>query len=409
MVAASPGNAIRVERWPSERPLAAIVWLTALALWFFIALSVIGILYAVFLGLFFFLAHLAFIAHLRGNAVRLSAEQLPELHERVRQLSARIGLDPVPDAYLLQSGGALNALATRFLGTNLIVLYSDLLEACGENEAARDFIVAHELGHLHAGHLRWSWLLIPGLAMPFLGHAYSRAREYTCDRYGIAASVDRERALDGLSVLAAGAGHAPRVNRRALVAQRADLESGFMKLGSWLFTHPSIAHRLAALEPSLGDGHLAPVGGRIRALALAALLAAIPVGGFAASLWVLGKFGSALAPSAAPVRLAPPEDRLRPAAEAGLSALAAAVEDHQARFSTPPADLDALYAHWATLNPDEPEPRDPYDGLRFGYVVTGASYSIMSAGPSPESSDDDITWDSDVSHSETLPESGNAP
>lgn len=250
MNAADSSAPIRIEPWPSERGLAAVVWIVALSTWLFLAFSLGGILYALLIGAFFFVAQLLFIARVRGSAVRVSPEQLPELYECVRELSARIGLDRAPDAYVMQSGGVLNALATRCLGSNLIVLYSDLLDACGENVPARDFIVAHELGHVHAGHLRWSWLLFPALAMPFLGHAYSRAREYTCDRYGIAASDDRERALDGLCVLAAGGAQARRVNRRALAAQRYDLEPAWMKLASWLFTHPSIAHRLAALDPA---------------------------------------------------------------------------------------------------------------------------------------------------------------
>ena len=236
----------RADRWPSERPLRVLVWLAAVGLWIALAVSLVGIAYAVFLGIFFFIAHIMFITHLRGNAVRLSPDQMPELYERVAALSGRIGLRKVPDAYVVQAGGALNALATKFLRSNFIVLYSDLLEACGDNTDARDFIIAHELGHLHAGHLRLRWLLLPGLFIPFLGTAYSRACEYTCDRYGFATSTDTERALDGLCILAAGGSHGPRVNRRSLVAQRSDLNTIWMKIGHWLSTHPPIAHRLAA-------------------------------------------------------------------------------------------------------------------------------------------------------------------
>lgn len=220
---AAAANAIRLDRGPSERALGMLVWMVAIGAWIFLALSPIGIASAIALGLVFFLAHLAFAAHLRGSAVR-------------------------------SSGGALDALATQFPGTNMIVLYSDLLEACGNDEPARDFGIAHEHGHLHAGHLRWHWFLTPGLAIPFRGHASSRARESTCDRYGIAASTDRARALDGLGVLAAGGMHAKLVHRRARVAQRSYLESVPMRLGRWLFTHRSIAHRLAAPRQRVGPG-----------------------------------------------------------------------------------------------------------------------------------------------------------
>jgi hypothetical protein len=46
----------------------------------------------------------------------------------------------------MQAGGNLNAFATRFRKANFVVLYSELLSACGDNTAARDMIIAHELG-----------------------------------------------------------------------------------------------------------------------------------------------------------------------------------------------------------------------------------------------------------------------
>jgi hypothetical protein len=93
----------------------------------------------------------------------------------------------MPEVYLQQQDGAINAFATRFLRSHMVVLMADLLEACGSNDAARDMIIGHELGHIRAGHLRFHWVLLPVAFVPFVGSALSRAREYTCDRYGRAA------------------------------------------------------------------------------------------------------------------------------------------------------------------------------------------------------------------------------
>ena len=149
------------DRWPSELPLLLFTILTALGIWLLLFVSIIGVAYGVFIGLAMYLAHLAFVTHLRGSAIRLGEDQLPDLYRRVCLLSARAGLENVPEVYLLESGGALNALATKFLGSSIVVLYSSLLEACGEDEAARDTVIAHELAHLRAGHLRFRWM--PGL------------------------------------------------------------------------------------------------------------------------------------------------------------------------------------------------------------------------------------------------------
>src|SRR4029453_4203886 len=146
-----------------------------------------------------------------------------DLFGSVERLSSRMGFAKTPEAYLIQEGGALNALATKFFKSEMIVLFSDLIDACGENHAARDMIVAHELGHLKEGHLRWHWHLLPGLLFPFLGQALSRAREYTCDRYGLAGSGDSRGALTGLAILAAGGKKGPEVNLKALAKQEENL------------------------------------------------------------------------------------------------------------------------------------------------------------------------------------------
>ncbi len=44
---------IEVTRWPTERPLRALVTLMAIVVWILLAFSLIGIVYAVLLGLFF--------------------------------------------------------------------------------------------------------------------------------------------------------------------------------------------------------------------------------------------------------------------------------------------------------------------------------------------------------------------
>src|SRR3954463_9178719 len=221
----SDSTPIVVERWPSEQPLFILAALVAAGLWGVIILTVIPLIYAIFLGLFFGLMRLGFIAYIRGSAGRLGPNQFPELHATVERLARRMELDDVPAAYLMQAGGSLNAFATRFFGANIIVLYSDLLEACGDNTAARDMIIAHELGHIKAGHVRSHLFLMPAAIVPFLLTALSRAREYTCDRYGLAGAESVDGAGLGLAILAAGAKHGPLVNRAELVRQRGDVES----------------------------------------------------------------------------------------------------------------------------------------------------------------------------------------
>jgi Zn-dependent protease with chaperone function len=270
---------IEVAPHPAEMPLRILLMLIAIGLWILFVVSVLGLIYGIFIGLFFFFAQLSLIAHLRGSSVKLGPDQLPGLYSRVVHIARRIGMDPIPDVYLRQSGGVLNAFATRFGQRRFVVLFSDLIRSCGNNLDALDFIIAHELGHIHRGHLNWRWLMAPGLLIPFLGTAYSRVCEYTCDRYGFLAASDPNRGLDGLCVLAAGSQFVSYVNKEAFVAQRDDLNTAFMTLGQWFATHPPLARRVAALAPSLnqsgGNGFSATAG----ALLILVVLFAGPVVG----------------------------------------------------------------------------------------------------------------------------------
>jgi len=270
---------VEVERWPSEVPLLLLCVLFSLAVYLVLLFTVIGLIYAACFAVFFFVAHAALMAHIRGSAVRLGPRQFPDLHRRVDEIAYQIGMEEVPAAYLMQAGGALNAFATRFLGLNVIVLYSELLEACGDNQAARDMIIAHELGHIRAGHLRFRWLIAPASLIPFLGTALSQAREYTCDRYGLVGAGERSGALMGLTILAAGGRHAPRVSQQELARQQEDLNTGWLTIGEWLSTHPPLAKRLAALEPALVADRPRLYAGRARAAIMVGFLAFVVLGG----------------------------------------------------------------------------------------------------------------------------------
>lgn len=122
-------SVIHVRRWPSERPLFAVCVAVSAVLWLILTISVIGLLYALAIALFFFIIQLSFVAHVRGDSVRIGPDQFPELHQRINEIAMKIGMKKLPAAYLMQGGGALNAFALRFARSHMIVLLSDLLEA----------------------------------------------------------------------------------------------------------------------------------------------------------------------------------------------------------------------------------------------------------------------------------------
>ena len=122
----------------------------------------------------------------------------------VVQGSAEIGLRRAPATFIRSSSGVINAAALKLLGYRYVWLNSALLDA--DTDAQVHFIVGHELGHHACGHLdRWRNLLkFPAHFVPFLGRAYSRARELSCDRIGAYLAHDLEASLSALQMLACG-------------------------------------------------------------------------------------------------------------------------------------------------------------------------------------------------------------
>lgn len=201
--------------------------------WFSIVVGTIGIalVYMLFFFIFYLFMQSAFISHLKGNGVRITEQQFPDLHQRVQQCCTKIGLDVPPEAYLIHADGMFNALATRFLGRNFIVLFSDIVDALEDDPEALNFYIGHELGHIHRKHLVWGPLLWPASMMPLLGPAYSRAREYTCDRYGTACCANPQSAANGLAALSAGEKRWKTINLNSY-AMQADESKGF-----WMSYH----------------------------------------------------------------------------------------------------------------------------------------------------------------------------
>lgn len=214
-----------------------------------LAISRIGLLIIVALILISVLLHGIMIGGIRRNGVKISEKQFPDLYEKAVKVAADMELKKVPEIYVIESQGMLNAFATRFFGKNLVVLYSDifeLVEEGGEEEVL--YVLAHEFAHLKRRHVLVSTLILPAMWMPFLGEAYSRACEYTCDRYAAYYVKSLEASKNALTMLAIGKELYRKVDKDAYMEQ-IQTESGFF---AWchekLSTHPHLPKRIYALS-----------------------------------------------------------------------------------------------------------------------------------------------------------------
>jgi Zn-dependent protease with chaperone function len=190
--------------YKNEKTLFGIMLALSAVLWIVLVLGTLGL--ALVYGLVFFLvycfAQSALISHIKGTGVQITEQQFPDLHHQIAACCDKLGQADQPDAYLMQMGGAFNAFATRFLGRDFLVLYSDVVDALADNPDALNFYIGHEIGHIKRKHLKWSTVLLPASLLPLVGAAYSRAREYTCDRHGLAACENPVNAEFGMAALA---------------------------------------------------------------------------------------------------------------------------------------------------------------------------------------------------------------
>jgi Zn-dependent protease with chaperone function len=222
---------------------SVLIWGVLLVITFGLALF-----YVLFGFLFYCVAQSALISYIKGNGVRITEEQFPDLKQQISACCRKLGLDEEPQAYLMQMGGMLNAFATRFLGRHFLVLYSDVVDGLADNPDALNFYIGHEIGHIKRKHLSWSTILMPASALPLIGPAYARAREYTCDRHGLAACDNPLNAEHGLAVLAAGGKRARMMNKQAYVDQARQTEGFWMSFHELVGDYPWLVKRMAAVR-----------------------------------------------------------------------------------------------------------------------------------------------------------------
>lgn len=219
--------------YPRERVLGVFTLLIGLLVWLLLVIGTFGgALIVLLLGFLVYLfAHSTLIAHIKGNGVALSEAQFPDLHAQFVACCEQLEMTQPPQAYVMNGNGGLNAFATKFLRSQYVVLLSDVVSAMKQHPDGVRFYIGHELGHLRMKHLSWHFLRWPVLWLPLVGAAYSRARESTCDRHGLACSSSPDHAARAIAALAAGGDRWQQLDVKAYLEQ-AGQSSGF-----WMSFH----------------------------------------------------------------------------------------------------------------------------------------------------------------------------
>ena len=262
---------------PKERTYFTIAVVLAIIGWLLLTLCTVGMVWIVLvvIGVLVWFSNGLLLAGLRSDAVEVHPNQLGRLDATFRDVCATLGLSHVPDLYILQSGGLLNAFATRHAGRHFVVIYSDMLEALGPDSRKMRFLLGHEIGHIQRNHLTRRLLLAPALFLPLLGPAYSRACETTCDRHGALASGDLDSSVRAMMTLAGGKMAGREMDLHHFAEQNRVRRGFFVSWYELISGYPTLSRRVHDLR-ALGGEH--PADGPARN-PLAYLFALVTIGG----------------------------------------------------------------------------------------------------------------------------------
>jgi len=236
-----------------ERSLGRITLVLGVLVWLLLVLGTFGValLVLAFGYLLYLFGQSALISHIKGNGVELTAEQFPDLYAHFEACCARLQINKTPQAYVLSGDGAFNAFATQFLGHSYVVLLSEVVDAMDTHPDGVRFYIGHELGHLRLKHLSGAFLRWPVLWLPLLGAAYSRARESSCDRHGLACSSSPENAARALAALAAGSKRWAQLNLAAYKRQLQRIAGFWASFHELTAGYPWISKRVARVQGQL--------------------------------------------------------------------------------------------------------------------------------------------------------------
>ncbi|WP_369797738.1 M48 family metallopeptidase [Nocardiopsis sp. CNT312] len=188
-------------------------------------------------------------ARQRAESVKISPTQFPEAYRTVTELSAVMGLHRVPEAYVRASGGRLATDASAHTTRRYLVLPDELFDPDGRprDPDALAFLVAHQIGHITAGHLSY-WRRVATLGaelVPGLGASLARAMEYTADDNAYACHPEGAHTVR----LFAGGTHLYTKVNMGEMADRARTDRGAtLLLYHLLSRRPSNTRRMAALR-----------------------------------------------------------------------------------------------------------------------------------------------------------------
>ena len=213
----------------------------------------------------------ALLLAFKANAVKVTENQYPDLHESLLRVCEVLDAEEVPELFVSQKP-VVNAGAVG-MSKPFIVLNSSLVELLGQDEV--EAVIGHEVGHILSGHVLYRTLLVILLSLtvfryPLAGLAvrpvlfalleWYRKSELSSDRAGLLAIQDPDASMRSLMHMAGGM-RGETLNLEEFVAQAEEyreggelLDSVYKVLNVLGLTHPFAVVRVAELKDWIDGG-----------------------------------------------------------------------------------------------------------------------------------------------------------
>jgi Zn-dependent protease with chaperone function len=241
--------------------LSGLAWLIAFLLPGFayfklgggVELYSIPLLAIVLLLLMHWIAREFFKAHIFGNSIRVNEMQFSEIYKIALEMAKKMGVVKIPDIFIVNMDGKINAFALRFIGHAYVVLYANLVDLMLKRNAVKEmrWVVGQEMAHHAAGHVSIfrQIFLYPITWIPLLYKAYLRSCTLTADRLGLVVTGDLQSSQRALISLACGSeALSSKTNIVTFMNQEVEFLLFFGFLREIVSTHPRITKRVIWLE-----------------------------------------------------------------------------------------------------------------------------------------------------------------
>lgn len=200
-----------------------------------------------------------YYATYRTRALRITPNNFPEIYERIQLYSKRLGLKKVPEAYVVQENGILNAFSSFIIRKQYIQINADLFEIAYreyEDLESISFVAAHELSHIKLKHATFLYNLsiMFSSMIPVIGTTASRAREYSCDR--LAQKITGKDGIEAMLALMVGKHLYKAVDVEDYIQHSYQVKGFFVWLYNLFCDHPIMTKRIRALAMKEGSGEL---------------------------------------------------------------------------------------------------------------------------------------------------------